>query len=442
MRRYLSHFLNTKLARILKTLRALAYFFCLFRPSNSARSVHNIPVKKPRILIVGMTNSVHLSRWVNQFANDNLEIRVFPSTLCNRAHSDLRDNLVIWPALEAIEVKLNAIGWTLLASFIGRVRMHLYAQFPSIRIAAFLRAVRWYRPDVIHSLEFQAAGYLVLDARMAHRKALPPWIATSWGSDIYLFGRLASHERRIRDLLSACDFYSCECQRDIALARHYGFMGEVLPCIPCSGGFPLEQLEAIRSQCLPSHRTRIMLKGYQSWAGRALVALRALERCAEILGRYQIYIYSAGPDVAIAAELFAKNTGVTVNLVPYGTSHMEMLQLHAHSRISIGLSISDGLPGSFTEALVMGSFPIQSCTACSDEWIENGVNGVIVPPDDPDLVEQAIRCALSDDALVDNAAQVNWLLAQSRLDQKLVHGIARRFYSTALPNSLNDPGTQ
>lgn len=396
-------------------------------------------MKKQRVLIVGMCDSVHLARWVNQFANHGLEIRVFPSTLSSRAHNDLNDALVIRPAFEAIEMRLRAFGWTILGSFVGRMLMHLYAQFPGIRTTAFLRAMRRYRPDVIHTLEFQAAGYLVLDARIAFGKSFPPWIATNWGSDIYLFGRLASHQQRIRDLLRLCDFYSCECERDIGLAKDYGFIGTVLPIIPNSGGFALSRLKLLRDQVPTSCRTIIMLKGYQNWAGRALVALRALERCAELLGNYQIHIYSASPDVAIAAELLQQNTGISVQLVPNGTSHDEMLHLHARARVSIGLSISDGLSTSFLESLTMGSFPIQSCTACADEWVENGVNGFIVPPDDPDLVEQAIRCALSDNALVDNAAQLNWQLAESRLDQQQVRSIALRFYSTALPDSLNGP---
>ena len=36
----------------------------------------------------------------------------------------------------------------------------------------------------------------------------------------------------------------------------------------------------------------------------------------------------------------------------------------------------------------MGSFPIQSDTACADEWIEDGVSGLIVPPEDPDSLRR------------------------------------------------------
>ena len=63
----------------------------------------------------------------------------------------------------------------------------------------------------------------------------------------------------------------------------------------------------------------------------------------------------------------------------------------------------------------MGSFPIQSCTACADEWLEHGVGGLLVPPEDPDVIAAALRQALTDDGLVDGGAEQNWRVACARL---------------------------
>jgi glycosyltransferase involved in cell wall biosynthesis len=57
--------------------------------------------------------------------------------------------------------------------------------------------------------------------------------------------------------------------------------------------------------------------------------------------------------------------------------------------------------------MVMGAFPIQSCTACVDEWIEDGKSGFIVPPEDPHIIAAALRRALTEDELVDQAAKIN-----------------------------------
>jgi hypothetical protein len=272
------------------------------------------------------------------------------------------------------------------------------------------------QPVVVHSLEIQKAGYLVLAAKRYCDAYFPAWIVTNWGSDIYLFGKQPFHKEKIRQVLKACNYYSCECHRDVRLAKDFGFNGTVLPVFPNTGGFDLQRLETIRNMQLTSKRKTIMLKGYQHWAGRALVGLQALQGCVDILAGYTIVIYSAAASVVKAARLFTRQTGIATKIVFLGTAHDKILSLHAQARISIGLSISDAISTSLLEAMVMGSFPIQSCTACADEWIEHGISGMIVPAEEAEIVAMHIRKALTDDNLVNRAAQINWQTALLRLD--------------------------
>jgi glycosyltransferase involved in cell wall biosynthesis len=141
--------------------------------------------------------------------------------------------------------------------------------------------------------------------------------------------------------------------------------------------------------------------------------------CANDLRGYRVGIYSAVPDVQLAAELVAHDTGIPIDIIPSG-SHENMLRLFGQARVYIGLSISDGISTSLLEALTMGAFPIQSNTACADEWLQNGRTGFIVPPEDPQRVAAALHRALRDDALVDDAAQQNALMVEERLDWKVL----------------------
>jgi glycosyltransferase involved in cell wall biosynthesis len=172
-----------------------------------------------------------------------------------------------------------------------------------------------------------------------------------------------------------------------------------------------------------------MLKGYHSWAGRALVGLQALESCIDLLSGYTIAVYSVSPAVAKAGKRFEKMTGIRTKIIPKGTPHAEILGLHGSARLSIGLSVSDGLSTSFLEAMAMGSFPIQSWTACADEWIEDGKTGLLVPPEDPLAVAQAIRHALTDDEMVDHAAEKNYRTVEMRLDHALLKHKATELYA-------------
>jgi glycosyltransferase involved in cell wall biosynthesis len=231
------------------------------------------------------------------------------------------------------------------------------------------------------------------------------------------------------DILASCDFYSCECQRDVGLAERLGLSrGAVLPVLPNSGGLDLYEVQRLREKVPPSRRRAIMLKGYQDWAGRALVGLRALERCAEMLADYRVVIYSAGEGMALSVELFRAKTGIETIIIPQHTSHQEMLKAHGQARISIGLSISDAISTSFLEAMAMGSFPIQSNTSCANEWAEHGRTALFVPPEDPEVVEAAVRRALTDDALVDSAASANWQTVQERLNANVIRPTVIEMY--------------
>jgi len=248
---------------------------------------------------------------------------------------------------------------------------------------------------------------------------MPTWIVGYWGSDIYLFGRLEAHRDRIKEVLGNCDYYTSECERDVRLAKQFGLRGKALPVLPNAGGFDLDRVSLLREPGRTSSRTTILLKGYQGWAGRALVGLRAIELCADKLQGYRVIVSLASPEVELAAELLAQKTGLSIEVLPY-CSFEDMLKVSGSARVHIGLSISDAISQSLLEAIVMGAFPIQSSTACADEWIIDGENGLIVPPEDPRVVAEALDRALTDDDLVDHAAEENSRIALEKLDARRI----------------------
>jgi len=49
---------------------------------------------------------------------------------------------------------------------------------------------------------------------------------------------------------------------------------------------------------------------------------------------------------------------------------------------------------------------------------KDGQTGILIPPEDPEVVTKAIQRALADDKLVDKAARLNWQTAQKYLEKK------------------------
>ena len=389
---------------------------------------------KKTILIVAMLDSIHTVRWVTQFVGEDWDIHVFPSLRGESVHPEMAGvtvhHLLYSERLAAVHDRVPTGRRSQLSVWFDRFRTHFFdKRYPTHRARQLARVVSKLRPDIVHSMEMQAGGYLTLDAKGLCQNGFPPWLVTLWGSDIFLFGRLDDHKEKIRAVLSECDFMSCECNRDVALAQSLGLKGEVVSSgTSVTGGIGPSELAIADSAEVPAERKIIMLKGYQHWAGRALSGLRALERCVEMLSGYEIVVHSAVPDVALAAKLFETNTGIRVRVLSQRVAHSEVLSLHAQARVSIGLSISDGISVSMLEAMAMGAFPIQSCTACADEWIKHGVSGMIVPPEDPDIIEMALRTALSDDDLVNRAAEINRRTVENKLNYDNLRRQANEVY--------------
>jgi hypothetical protein len=374
-----------------------------------------------------MANSIHTARWITQFADQGWDLHLFSSIDSGIVHPGLR-NITVHHSFYGMQadrdptVKSRGMPFPSerVANYVRRARISFS---PEYRVRQLARLVRSLKPDIVHSLEIQAGGYLTLRAKELLDGSFPKWIATNWGSDIYLFGRLAAHAGKVKAVLEACDYYSCECQRDVELAREMGLKGAALAVLPNSGGLDLERTSGLRQPGPISARRTIMLKGYQHFAGRALVGLRAIRICEKELAGYRIAIYRATDDVKIAAELLSQDTGIETEIIPQ-CSHDEMLRHFGQARIYLGLGISDAISTSLLEAIVMGAFPIQSCTSCADEWIVDGKSGMIVPPEDPGEVAEALRQALTDDALVDQAAEINARVAAERLEYSAIQAQA------------------
>ena len=295
--------------------------------------------------------------------------------------------------------------------------------------------IRRIKPDLIHTMEFQHNAYRLYEAKKAFRGKFPKWLATNWGSDIYYYQHDAHHLIDIRNILRSIDFYSCECERDIAIARGLGMACESMPVTVNSGGFDLSKTFSMRNQVSPVDRKVILVKGYQHFAGRAVTALHALALVADVIKGYEIVIFSASPSTVEASRALAQKGVLPQCTIVDHSSHDAILDLHARSRVYIGISRSDAISTSVLEAMALGSFPIQTDTSCCDEWIKDGETGFIVPCSDVNLIADRIRASLTDDHLILQAFSLNWLTVATRLDSTIIRRRVHEIYDKCFDQS-------
>ena len=104
-----------------------------------------------------------------------------------------------------------------------------------------------------------------------------------------------------------------------------------------------------------------------------------------------------------------------------------MLNLFGTARTYVGVSLSDGISTSLLEAMAMGAFPIQTNTSCAEEWIEDGITGKLIEPNQ-EAVKKSLQIALSNDSLVDQASLINRQTIENKCNEEKIKQKSLKFY--------------
>jgi len=270
------------------------------------------------------------------------------------------------------------------------------------------------QPDIIHSFEMQGCSYPILKTMKKFSEIA--WIYSCWGSDLFYYKESPSHLRQIKNVLKRVNYIHTDCERDYILATNLGFKGKYLGVIPGGAGFRIERLINLRLSFYK--RKIILIKGYEHKFGRALNVIKALENMLDELQKFEIVVF--GAHQSIIDYVFDKKLPFKVNS-RHELKHEELLKLMGRSLIYIGNNISDGMPNTLLEAIVMGAFPIQSNPGgVTEEIITNGKNGLLIEePENIKAIQQIIQLVVNNNNLLQTAQTLNYDIALKRLDYDL-----------------------
>lgn len=371
--------------------------------------------RETRVLIVGMLDSIHLVNWIRHHTSSELRILLFPSSPMRRLHPELTE-IIQSSQVARIRVVPGAKLFALPLWLADQIFADLF------RASLLWTVIKLFKPQIVHANELQNAGYLTSRVFRVLRGEKPIFIATNYGSDIFWFGRKPRHAKRLRELLSQVDRYAAECARDVQIARNLGFKGLVLPVRPNAGGF--SKCELTRTLAPAENRSLIMVKGYHGWVGRARIAIDALELIADDIRQFEILIYSSNIRTLTRASRLARRTGLNITALGKGAlSHSEMLDRFSRAIVYVGLSLSDGISTSMLEAMAMGAIPVQTSTACCDEWFET--TGVAISnisaQEVAEGIGRAIELALTTDSALKNREIIREKASREEIAEQATH---------------------
>lgn len=352
--------------------------------------------------------SVHVIRWIENLKDTSYELYWFD--VLGRGRLETLDSVhqfTDWKKRKLAPIKGEY--------FLHRKIPNIYQKIkPFLEVTAneaLEKIILEMQPDVIHSFEMQGCSYPILKTMEKYNTI--KWLYSCWGNDIFYYQRFPEHSKKIKQVLKRVDYLHTDCQRDYRLAQELGFTGKHVGVIPGGTGYKLEELESFKIPI--EDRKIILVKGYDHHLGRALNVLKALQAIQNQIQNYEVVVFGAHPKV-IDYIAFHQLDFTVYNR--HGLLHQELMELMGKSLIYIGNSISDGMPNTLLEAVVMNAFPIQSNPGgVTEEIVVNGINGLLIQdPENIFEIQQHIEAALKDTNRLINAQNINTTIAIRHLD--------------------------
>jgi len=374
-----------------------------------------------KVLVVAMADSVHTGRWLSQFDGEAIEFMLFPSTPHRRIHPLIQQRLG-----QGSETQLNISQWMKFAALPLGIADLVLGNF--FRGKLLSREIDKFKPDLIHIMETQHAGYLT-DKALSSTQIKPTVILSIWGSDLFWFQRFPKHGKKIGSVLKKVDLLIMECHRDQALAISLGFRGKFYANMPATGGMNTELLANEARKISAKERKWIAVKGYSGFVGQGKDAVRVIMAIESQIKDFSVMVYSAGFGTWWFSRKLKKIMGDRLVIArKHELSNSEIEQMFLKSRVALGLALSDGLPATVKEAMCMGAFPIQTSTSCAGEWFTDGQGGILVEPNDLAAVSSKVLQALRDDQLVESAMTLNLEQSAKLFSEALLQEKAKDIY--------------
>lgn len=288
-------------------------------------------------------------------------------------------------------------------------------------------------PDLVHALRIPFEGMLA-----AYTPAGIPLAVSIWGNDITYHARGSAMMRRLTvRTLSRADGLTADARRDLRLGMQWGFTaGRPTLAVPGGAGIDLAEMHRLRDQSdqsftdlLPAGSQLVVNpRGFRPGSVRNDVFFQSIPLVLDRLPKTTFLCTAmAGQPEALRWVQWLKLEN-NVRLLPH-LPQAELWNVFSRANVLVSVSAHDGTPNSFLEGIACGCFPVVGDIESLREWVTPGINGLLVPPDNPAALAAALVTALSRPELRTAAAERNLQIIQERAEVKLVRAQIEVFYN-------------
>jgi glycosyltransferase involved in cell wall biosynthesis len=286
------------------------------------------------------------------------------------------------------------------------------------RLRSLIESVK---PDLVHAMRIPYEGMMAADAYNG-----TPLIVSTWGNDFTLHApstRLMSHYTRWT--MQVADALHSDCDRDVRLAREWGF-GQDKPALVAPGNGGIRSDVFYPPEKPVEEPIIINPRGFRPYV-RNDVYFKAIPL---VLARRPdakfIFALMAGES---QAEQWMRelDVGHAVELLP-PMSQSQMAETFRRAQIIASPGVHDGTPNSLLEGIACGCFPIAGDLESIREWIRPNENGFLFDPTDARSIAAAILTAIENKNLRRKAIGLNREIIATRAEYQHNMQRAEEFY--------------
>jgi len=314
--------------------------------------------------------SIHTRRWLEWFASHGHEVALLTDSPGEG-----------W---DKIGVTQQLIG----RKEANKLKHYLYC------VKDIKKFIHCWHPDILHGHFISGYGF------WAALSEFHPYILTAWGSDIYVI----PHRKAISRLLTVHALKNAE----LVTADSLNLIEEIKHLQP-----DCKQIELIRfgvdTDLFKPAEDKITLKKEMGWeSATVFITNRRLEPLYQVDKIVNSFIEAARTNPSLRLIILHTGSEETrlKEMVHQANmdhavqfrgeiTHQKLPRYLAAADFYISYPQSDSTSASLLEAMAAGLPIITSELPSNQEWLQQGVNGWLVPLDNPDLLTQSLHTALS-----------------------------------------------
>jgi glycosyltransferase involved in cell wall biosynthesis len=243
------------------------------------------------------------------------------------------------------------------------------------------KQISLFEPSVIHI--HQANSY-ALYTLLANRKGTIPTVLTAWGSDVlllpktsFLLRKMVQFNLRKADFLTSDSTYMAEEMKKLVPLKN-----EILIA---NFGIDVTPLLCVKENIIYSNRLHKKLY-------RVDKIIEAFARFKQNNERkdWRLVVAATGTETDSLKDK-ARSLGLTDYVEFVGWIQKEdNEQWYSKAKIWVSIPESDATSISLLEAMACGSIPVVSDLPANREWIQSGVNGILVEDLESDFISDAL----------------------------------------------------